>query len=209
MGKFIDLTGQKFGRLTVIKRVKKHEDSRTLWQCCCCCGNTTIVDARHLKNGHTQSCGCLKKDFCQETLVRFGGVNKKHGLHGSRLYRILDGMKQRCYNTNDDSYKHYGGRGITICAEWLDKENGFMNFYNWAMANGYNDTLSIDRIDNDKGYSADNCRWATKQEQTDNRRCVKTFTYKGVTYKSVAEASRQLGITESALKYRAKKENGD
>ena len=202
MGKFIDLTGQKFGRLTVISRAENNKHKQAMWRCRCECSNEKNIRSSALISGHTESCGCLTRQALK-------AATTKHGLAKTRLYHIWKDMKKRCYNPNCKAYKNYGGRGIKICDEWLGKENGFMNFYNWSMANGYNDTLSIDRKDNDKGYSPDNCRWVSMQAQIDNRRCSKTFTYEGIEYKSLAEASRQLGISKPTLYKRSKKENGD
>ena len=157
--KLIDLTGFKFGRLTVIERaatVNKH----TMWLCKCDCGKEIIVDAYNIKTGHTLSCGCLQRE-------RTSKANTIHGKRITRLYRIWVCMKNRCYQQSYHAFKHYGGRGITVCGEWL---NDFQAFYEWSMANGYKENLTIDRIDNDKGYSPSNCRWVTMKEQNKNKR---------------------------------------
>lgn len=162
MGKFIDLTGQRFGRLEVIAQADNNEAGLTCWVCKCDCGNTKIICGKSLRKGHSKSCGCWKKELLTEVKPA-----KTHGLYGTRLSRIWRNMKNRCYNPNDPNYKFYGSRGITVCAEWL---NDFQAFYDWAISHGYRDDLSIDRIDNDKGYSPDNCRWVTMKVQATNRR---------------------------------------
>lgn len=149
-----DLVGRRFELLTVIKYIGSSK-----WICKCICGNLTVVTTSHLNSGHTKSCGCLKP-----------GNHKTHNLRKTRLYRIWANMKTRCYNTSDFHFERWGARGITVCDEW---KNDFKAFYDWAMSNGYSDDLSIDRIDNDKGYSPDNCRWATAKEQNNNKRNVK------------------------------------
>ena len=115
-----------------------------------------IILSNHLKSGKIKSCGCLNKQG-----------NPKHGLRYTRLYRIWINMKTRCYNKNTNRYKDYGARGITICNEW---RNDFMSFYNWSMNNGYDENLTIDRINNDKNYEPSNCRWITVKEQNRNKR---------------------------------------
>lgn len=156
--KRIDLHGQKFGRLTVLSRAKNRKQF-TMWLCKCDCGNEVVVSTNALLVGHSTSCGCKREE-------NFNSY--KHGKSYSNLYRRWLGMKSRCLNKNNARYKNYGGRGITICDEWLDKENGFMNFYNWAIANGYKKELSIDRINVDGNYEPSNCRWITLQEQNWN-----------------------------------------
>ena len=139
----IDLTGQKFGRLFAIKligRKKRH----TYWQCKCDCGEELIVNSNNLRNGHTKSCGCLRKETTRQSHLTHGLGDRKKIRSGNRLYRCWDSMKQRCLNQNTKSYKHYGGRGITICEEWQDNFEPFMN---WALSHGYRDDLTIDRID--------------------------------------------------------------
>ena len=170
MGKLIDLTGQRFGRLTVIERAGKDYIGQAMWRCRCDCGNVTVVAGGNLRTGNTKSCGCYGHE------LTIGGYRSR--THGgtcdggkrTRLYRIWRAMKTRCYNLNAQNYKDYGGRGITICPEWL---HDFVAFRDWALSHGYRDDLSIDRIDNDKGYSPDNCRWATAKEQRANQRSNK------------------------------------
>lgn len=149
-----DLTGQRFGKLVVLG-LEGHHDKRRHWKCVCDCGNEVVFSTNRLRK--QISCGCAK-----------GRVGAK--VKGQRLYRIMTGMKDRCYNPNATGYKNYGGRGITICDEW---RNDFFAFRDWAYANGYAEGLTIDRIDNDKGYCPENCRWATKAEQNRNKRTVK------------------------------------
>lgn len=172
----IDLTGKRFGKLTVVKRASKIGEP-VRWECLCDCGNTTFVQTHNLKRGRTKSCGCAK-------------YVKKHGLVKTRIYRIWGRMKARCYNPNEKSFKNYGGRGITICDEWL---NDFSSFYNWSMQNGYSDSLEIDRINNDLGYSPSNCRWITHQEQQYNKRTNRLVTYNDET-KPLKSWTEELGL---------------
>lgn len=198
MGKFKDLTGQKFGKLTVIKRVEdyvQHNDRhRIMWECKCECGNVIVVRGDDLKSGHTKSCGCLK---LEHTKV----INERHGLYKTRIYTIWKNIKQRCFNKKNRDYKNYGLRNILMCDEWTDKENGFMNFYNWAIQNGYSDDLSIDRIDVNGNYSPFNCRWTTDIEQANNKRNNHYVTYKNKT-QSLSRWCKELNLRYDTIKNR-------
>lgn len=177
MPKLIDMTNQKFGRLTVMEVAPRPDTAKTThhkhWLCRCTCGREKVVDGSSLRKGLTKSCGCLARE---------GTSNLKHGKSKTRLYGILADMRQRCTNPNNKSYKYYGGRGIKVCDEWLDKDKGFTSFYNWAMANGYSDDLTIDRINPNGDYSESNCRWATASEQNFNKgiRCDNSTGHTGV-----------------------------
>ena len=170
MGKVKDITGQRFGKLTVIKYIGKDKNNTSLWLCKCDCGNFTKVLKTNLSNNHTKSCGCLRKE---------NTLSAKHGKCHDNLYKIYYGIIKRCYNKNDQAFKNYGARGIVVCQEWLDD---FMNFYNWAIDNNYRDGLSIDRIDNDGNYGPSNCKWSTPKQQARNRRSNKNYTINGETH---------------------------
>ena len=159
-GDYIDITGKIFGKLTVIQ-LSEHIDRKYYWECKCECGNITIVEGSKLKNGHTKSCGCIKKE-------RISKVNYKNGLSKTKIAFTYRNMLNRCYRESNEMYYLYGARGITVCDEWLG-ENGFVNFCNWSMQNGYKKDLTIDRIDNKKGYSPDNCRWVDIYVQANNK----------------------------------------
>ena len=198
MGKLKDLTGLKFGRLTVIKRVENNKHNQTCWLCKCDCGNEKIIEGYSLTRGRTQSCGCLLSECSRERTTK---RNFKHGFSNHKLHGIWDNMKQRCYNPNSKSYADYGARGIKICQEWQDD---FMNFYNWAMANGYKEGLTIDRIDVNGNYEPNNCRWIALSMQSDNRRDTVYIEYKGHRY-TRKEFSIKFKINYWTLRYRISK----
>lgn len=170
--KQFNLIGGRFGKLVVVALSQQQIDTdgqkRKLWDCVCDCGNTKIAKTHDLLAGRVKSCGCMQHI----------SHNRTHNLSDTRIYHIWIGIKQRCNNPNTTEYKNYGGRGIGICQEW---NTNFMSFYDWAMSNGYDDTLTIDRINNNLGYFPENCRWVTIREQNRNKRNSRLITYNGMT----------------------------
>lgn len=197
---FKDLTGQRFGRLVAIKRVEDYISPSgnhcSQWLCQCDCGNTTIVVTGSLTREITSSCGCMAIENTKQ-------ISTIHGMTKKRIYSLYYSMRSRCYKPNSVSYKKYGAKGITVCDEWMG-ENGFINFYKWAMANGYADNLTIDRIDGTKGYSPDNCRWATYKEQANNTKATVFLTYNGET-KSASEWAEITGVRQATITQRKRR----
>lgn len=191
-----DLAGKRFGRLTVLglteSRTYPCGTTHRHWLCRCDCGKITVVSQSHLKTGKVKSCGCLNVERIREPRVTFSH---------KRIHRIWKGMKDRCLNPNYHSYSRYGGRGITICDEWINDSNAFER---WAVSNGYSDEFSIDRIDNDKGYSPDNCRWVDKLTQQNNTSSNLYLQYAGRKL-TASEWARQLGISRDVIYERYKK----
>lgn len=185
----INIVGKRFGRLTVIAETNERSANGELkYLCECECGNTKVIVSTSLRCGKTRSCGCL---LSEGTSARA----KTHGLSKTRLFNIWAGMHDRCYNPNRREYKDYGGRGIQVCDAWKDN---FQAFYDWSMANGYSDNLSIDRRDNDGNYEPSNCRWTTRKEQSDNTRLTVHITVNGET-KNIGEWAEAIGVARSTI----------
>ena len=191
MSRPLDLTGHRFGRLVVIERFLNSKSGKAKWRCKCDCGNETIVFSTSLVRGLTHSCGCLNREV---TMERFS----THRQSESRLYETWSGMKKRCYNPNSKSFSAYGGRGISICEEWL---SNFANFKEWAENNGYDDSLTLDRINNDGDYTPTNCRWVTPREQALNTSRNHMVAIDGIT-KPRNEWSRLHGVNPKTVRDR-------
>lgn len=166
-----------------------------MWKCLCDCGNEIVTGRNDLERGSCKSCGCYRREVTHNrmTTKRFSNI---------RLYNVYDNMKARCYRPNNIRYKNYGGQGITICDEWLGK-NGFDNFCEWSLANGYDPNLprgkcTIDRIDVNKGYSPQNCRWVDNVVQARNTRKNRWITINGETH-CLAEWSEITGISRKTI----------
>lgn len=183
----IDLTGQRFGRLTVIEKVPNH-GKHVAWKCLCDCGRFIETTTSNLRGKHhTQSCGCLQRE-------RTGNATRVHGMTKTRLHRVWCAMRNRCERTNNDNYAYYGGRGIKVCDEWKK----FQPFMEWALSSGYADNLTLDRIDSDKDYYPENCRWATMHEQNSNKRNNHYLEFQGQ-IKTISDWSDITGIPRYTL----------
>ena len=200
MGKLRDLHGLRFGKLLVVERDYSVNKGRPYWKCECDCGNTLSVLSGKLLSGNTKSCGCTRKSKLAER-------NKQSKIHGAksdgkteRLYSIWCSMKRRFHSTDSEAYHYYGGKGIVVCKEWNDDYSAFKD---WAISNGYKDNLTIDRIDSNGNYCPDNCRWATKMVQANNRTNNCTVEYNGEQL-TIAQLARETGVPYRTIYYRLK-----
>lgn len=190
MGKKVNLTGQRYGRLIVLEETKKRDiGGNVIWKCLCDCGETTYTSAQNLRRGYTKSCGCYNHDI----------LTKDNPKYKRPLYYIYHAIKCRCYNPNDKAFHNYGARGIKISDKW----NTYDNFEKWALKNGYKKGLWIDRIDNDSDYSPENCRWITPKEQQNNKRTNVKIIIDGVE-KTIQEWADYSGIKPMTIKRRIK-----
>ena len=190
------MIGKKYGRLTVLKidHWKKTKSGRRAYVLCKCdCGNEKVICAYSLTNGLTKSCGCLNKEVT-------GNNFRKHGLSNTRICHIWRDMHRRCEKTNRKAYRLYGEKGISVCDEWSG-EKGLLNFVEWSKSNGYSDELTIDRIDGNKGYSPDNCRWADYETQANNISTNRWIECNGERH-TIAQWSRITGLSQSKIKHR-------
>lgn len=198
--RIVDITGQRFGRLTAIKRMEsiktKGGKFRGRWLCKCDCGNKKIILLDDLRGGHTNSCGCLGDENRRN-------VNRIHGMTGTRIYSEWLSMKARCYNKDLDCYGRYGGRGIKVCSEWKDN---FQAFYDWAMENGYKDNLTIERKDVNGDYCPENCEWITMKEQAKNRRTTLRVKDENGNEVYAMDVAKEKGISMHVVV--ARKRNG-
>ena len=197
MGAKLDLKGQRFGRLTVIKFHHSDEKDR-YWECKCDCGNIILCTTRRLRSNNTKSCGCLQKETASKNSKESAKYGGESSSQYQRLFRIYRAMIHRCYNKNDSCYNYYGGRGVSVCDEW---KNDYFTFKKWALDNGYNDKLTIDRLDHNGNYEPNNCKWATWTEQQNNKSNNKYLTYKGET-KTLAQWCRELNLNYARTKAR-------
>lgn len=191
----LDMTGRRFARLTVLRRAENDKYGNAFWLCQCECGNKVRISGYSLRSGHTKSCGCIQKEVASKIASRGSWFYKNNLPHVHEIHTIYFGMKERCLNRNNMEYSHYGGKGISICKEWLDSPE---KFYWWAINNGYSKGLTIERMDNNKGYNPDNCRFATRAEQnrntSRNNRVIDEATGKTLV---TAEVARLIGVSRS------------
>lgn len=189
MSKIIDLVGQRFGRLTVESFSHMHVGA--FWNCRCECGTSLTVSSNNLRRGNSKSCGCLSREI---TGSRF----RRHGMSRTRLHRIWGGMLMRCSYEKNGNYDRYGGRGISVCQEW---QSSFESFRDWAIANGYRDDLTIDRIDSNGNYEPGNCRWEPLAVQARNTSGNRRITHNGET-RCLAEWAEITGLKAATIRNR-------
>jgi hypothetical protein len=193
--KAIDLTGQVFGRLTVVARHTENTPSgQARWVCRCSCGGSSVSRGQELRSGKTNSCGCLRA----ESIAGIGRtVNRRHGMRNDPIYVVWRGMMARCENANSPAFKTYGGRGITVCDEWHSFDRFYADFGRYRPSPAH----TIDRIDNNKGYFLDNVRWATCREQQNNRRNNITIRHNGEEL-TMSQWARRLSTSKTTIRHR-------
>lgn len=187
-----DHSGEKYGKLSVIRRMPE-KGKGVKYECVCDCGNHVIVMGCNLITGATRSCGCIRKEKTRK-------LRLSHGKCETRIYTCWRNMLSRCENEKNTEYKNYGKRNIHVCAEW----HNFQKFYKWSVSNGYDDSLTIERIDVNKGYSPENCTWATTYTQARNKTNNVKIEFKGKT-KIITDWAKEVGICDSTIRHRLKK----
>lgn len=184
---FKDLSNKTFGYLTPLY-VEKSKNKHIYWLCKCVCGNCRLLQTYQLTSGKVTSCGCMNEKTKKSAIIA----------QNQRMYTVYSSMIARCYNPKSISYKYYGAKGIKVCSQW---KRSFKSFVDWSLQNGYNDCLSIDRIDNTKGYSPNNCRWVPLSEQFSNRTNNVFYTHDGETH-TMSEWCKILGFSYELAKKR-------
>lgn len=192
-GQVKDLTGNVYGKLTVLERAGSDKHRNAVWKCLCECGNIYCINGRSLTTGHTKSCGCSTGEFISNAKSTTKELARKY----PRIYNIWCHMRRRCKNPSDNSFARYGGRGICVCEEWDD----FLNFLNWALENGYSNELQIDRINNNGNYEPRNCRWTTEYVQSRNKRNNILQSINGETM-TLADIAEKYHISRPTLYHR-------
>ena len=192
MRKEIIKKGDKFNRLTAIRFDHRDKRCQLYWLFRCSCGNEKVIRVDSVKGGNVKSCGCLLKEVASKSLIK---MNTTHGMSKTREYTSWAGMKDRCLNRNRKYYKDYGGRGITICKRWMRFENFYADMGNRPAG------TTLDRIDNNKGYYKENCRWATMKEQGNNKRDNHLLTFDGKT-QNISQWADSIRIKHTALRTR-------
>lgn len=190
----IDLIGQRFGRLVVVSEAGSR-NGKVRWNCICDCGNEVVVDTSSLRSGNSKSCGCYQRYMASITGVKHRETQK------TRLYNIWLNMKERCLCDTNKGFAGYGARGITVCDEWKDS---YVAFRDWALANGYDGSKTLDRVNNNESYSPENCRWATCTEQANNKRNNVLIEFEGETH-TISEWAKMFGINYYTLHSRLTK----
>ena len=188
----LDITGERYGRLVALGPISKTPEGKMVWQFRCDCGNLHSATLRNVRSGSTVSCGCYRKE--QEP------ANKTHGLHGDRTLNILRHMIERCGNPQSPAYANYGGRGIKVCESWKNSPNEFHDYVSKLPGYGV-ENMTLDRIDNDGNYEPGNVRWATRTQQSLNRRNNRLLTYNGKTQNLTLWAD-EIGIDRTTLERR-------
>lgn len=202
MGEY-NLVGERFGRLTVVEKAGKANSHGVLWKCVCDCGKTTVTRSRYLRGGSTRSCGCLRAEQKSAWMSKSAQWNTKHGMAKrgriANLYTRWESMRNRCYNPSNIMYHRYGGRGIRVCDEWEE----FEPFKEWAIANGFNKGLALDRVDGNGDYCPGNCRWVTQKENNRNKSNLVYLTIDGERHLLV-DWAEMTGQPRARLYYRKK-----
>lgn len=199
----IDIIGETFNYIFVKERIGSNKWKEPTFLCVCTrCGSEFVAKSSAIRYGKVKSCGCEYKqqvsDRMKEYFLAYQHPNYKHGDSHTRLFGIWSSMKERCLNQNNKRFHQYGGRGIVVCDEWV---NDYGAFKDWAIQNGYQDSLTLDRIDVNGNYAPDNCRWVSWEVQQNNRRNNRILSFNGKT-QTMAEWSKELGIKEKTLSQR-------